>query len=249
MSSASKFHCQLKSYVVFTFSPAYNTDILWLGRPEKCIWMFACIIMHKGPLKSSRYFYHTKVSYVLNWMRFILFPLDVSRSWMLIYLIVLRIFIIQQHWPHILVCYTFFSKYPKYINKKCVVTWHGPPDILRGVSRRCADPKSAPAADSPRSGWWTVSRNYTVWFKTSDVKKPKFNQYWPVVLTLLNGSDSRFQNLAMFWMWRQHDMALWSHDRGAWLNHLSLTAASSVNCWASLLTTWLDCGNRVIRKF
>ena len=50
---------------------------------------------------------------------------------------------------------------------------YGPTDLPRVVSGRRADRRSAPAADSPRGIWWTVSRNYTVWFLSRDVKKYK----------------------------------------------------------------------------
>ena len=100
------------------------------------------------------------------------------------------------------------------------------------------------ATDSPRDVWWTVSRNYTVLFLFRYVKNTNFNQYLPVILMSLGVWDSKFGKLVMFWMWRHHDMALWRHGSGAWHNCLILTPTAE----PTLLTTWLDCGNRVIRE-
>ena len=91
-----------------------------------------------------------------------------------------------------------------------------------------------PATDSPREIWWTVSRNYTVLFLSRDVKNTKFNQYLPVLWASLNGWDSRFRKFVMFWMWRDHDMALWRHGGGTWHNGLILTTASNGNSWADV---------------
>ena len=57
--------------------------------------------------------------------------------------------------------------------------------IPRKLSGPRADRRSAPATDSLRDVWWTVSRNYTVLFLSRDVKNTKFNQYLPIVLTSL----------------------------------------------------------------
>ena len=99
----------------------------------------------------------------------------------------------------------------------------------------------APAADSAREIWWTVSRNYTLLFLSRVVKNTKFNQYLPVDLTSLNVSNSRFRKPVMFWRWRRHGVALWRHGRGAWRNCLLLATASNVNCWADVVNhvTWL----------
>ena len=101
--------------------------------------------------------------------------------------------------------------------------------------------RSAPAADSPREIWWTVSRNYIVLFLSRDVKNTKFNQYLPADLTSLNVSNSSFRKSVMFWRWRCHGVALWRHGRGAWHNFLLLATASNVNCWAAVANhvTWL----------
>ena len=100
---------------------------------------------------------------------------------------------------------------------------------------------AAPAADSPREIWWTVSRNYTVLFLSRDVKNTKFNQYLHVDLTSHNVSNSRFRKPVMFWRWRRYGVALWRHGRGAWNNCLLLATASNVNCWADVANhvTWL----------
>ena len=74
----------------------------------------------------------------------------------------------------------------------------------RGVSDRRAGRRSAPAADSPREIWWTISRNYTVLFSSRDAKNTKFKQYLLVDLTSLNVPNSRFQKPVMFWRWRHH---------------------------------------------
>ena len=76
----------------------------------------------------------------------------------------------------------------------------------------------------------------------------KFNRYLPVDLTSLNVSNSRFRKPVMFWRWRRHGVALWRHGRGAWHNCLPLATASKSTDELMLLTTWLDCGKRVIRK-
>ena len=107
---------------------------------------------------------------------------------------------------------------------------------------------SAPAADSPRDIWWTVSRNNTVLFLSRDAKNTKFNQYLPVDLTALNVSNLRFRKPVMFWRWRRHGVALWRHGRDAWHNCLLLATASNVNCWADVANHVTDCGKRVIRK-
>ena len=91
-----------------------------------------------------------------------------------------------------------------------------------------------PAADSPREVWWTISCNNTVLFSSSDVKTTKFNQHLPMVLTLFNMSNSRFQKLVMFQMWCHHGIILWHHSDGAWHNGLFLTTASNVNCWTNV---------------
>ena len=80
---------------------------------------------------------------------------------------------------------------------------------------------SAPAADSPREIWRTVSRIYTVLFLSRVVKNTKFNQYLPVDLTSLNVSNSRSRKPVMFWRWRRHGVALWRHGAGAWHNFCS----------------------------
>ena len=105
--------------------------------------------------------------------------------------------------------------------------------------------ESLPAAHSPREIWWTVSRNYTVLFLSRDVRNAKFNQYLPVDLTSLNVSHSRFRKPVMFWRWRRHGVAWWRHGRGAWHNCLLLATSAAE---LMLLTTWLGCGKRVIRK-
>ena len=106
-------------------------------------------------------------------------------------------------------------------------------------------PQVSPAADSPREIWWAVSHNYTVLSLSRDVKNTKFSQYLPVDLTSLNVSNSRFRKPVMFRRWRRHGIALWRHGRGAWHNCLLLATSTAE---PMLLTTWLDCGNRVIRK-
>ena len=59
--------------------------------------------------------------------------------------------------------------------------------------------------------------------------------YWPVLLKSLNMSDSRFEKLVMFWIWRHHYMALGRHGGGAWHKGLVLTKASSnPNSWADV---------------
>ena len=44
-------------------------------------------------------------------------------------------------------------------------------------------------------------------------------------------------------MWSHHVIALWRHGAGAW-RQLATSTADMI-----LLTTWLDCGKRVIRVF
>ena len=110
--------------------------------------------------------------------------------------------------------------------------WNNKTVLLRG---------SAPAADSPREVWWTISCNYTVLFLSRDVKNTNFNQYLPVDLTSLNESNSRFRKPVMFWRWRRHGVVLWRHSRGTWHNCLLLATASNVNYWADVANhvTWL----------
>ena len=66
----------------------------------------------------------------------------------------------------------------------------------------------------------------------------KCNQYLPGNLASIIVSNSGFQTLVMFWMWRHHGIALWCHGDGAWHNALFLTTASNINCWT-------DVANRV----
>ena len=82
---------------------------------------------------------------------------------------------------------------------------------------------------TPR-GRWTASHNFTVLFLSHDVKNTKFVAFF----MLLNVSDSTFLKLSMFWMWHQHDMALWCHGGGAWHSSLILTTASNGNSWADV---------------
>ena len=86
-----------------------------------------------------------------------------------------------------------------------------------------------------------ITYNYTVLFLSRDVKNTKLNQYFPVDLTSLNVSNSRFRKPVMFWRWRRHGVALWRLGRGAWHNCLLLATASDVNCWADVANhlTWL----------
>ena len=100
--------------------------------------------------------------------------------------------------------------------------------LLRDTVHQTSRRESA-AADSPRDVWWTVSRNYIVLFLSRDVKNTKFNQYSTVFWRRFNVSASRFRKLAMFWIWRHHDMAMWRHGDGAWHNGLILTTASNAN--------------------
>ena len=127
-------------------------------------------------------------------------------------------------------CYTIYTIY----NNKTVVAWYSPPDLPRGVSGRHADHRSAPAVDSPREIWWTISHNYTVLFISCDVKNTKFNQYSHVDLMSLNVSNSRFWKPVMFWKWRRHGIAFWHQDHCAWHKFLPLMTASNVNCWADV---------------
>ena len=106
--------------------------------------------------------------------------------------------------------------------------------VSPGESATGADRRTAPAADSPREIWWSVSRNYRILFLSRDVKNTKFNQYLPEDLTSLNVFNSRFRKPVMFWRWRYHGVALWRHGRGAWHNCLLLTKASNVNRWADV---------------
>ena len=95
--------------------------------------------------------------------------------------------------------------------------------------------RSAPATDSLREFWWTVSHNNTVLFLSRDFKTTKINQYSPVVLVYLNVPNSRFQKHILIWMWRHLGIVLWRHYCGAWHNALLLTTtASNVNCWADV---------------
>ena len=65
-------------------------------------------------------------------------------------------------------------------------------------------------------------------------QKYKINQRLPMVFTSLNVSQSGFLKLVMFWIWRHQDITLWRHSGNAW-----------DNAELTLLTTWLDCGQRV----
>ena len=103
-------------------------------------------------------------------------------------------------------------------NDKTVLLRDTVHQISLGESAAAGADRSAPAADSPREIWWTVSRNYTVLFLSRDAKNIKKN-----------------------WRWRRHAVALWRHDRGAWHNCLLLATASNINCWADIANhvTWL----------
>ena len=81
-------------------------------------------------------------------------------------------------------------------------------------------------------GTYHVTTQFYFYPVMSKIKK--FNQYLPMLLTLLNVSDSRFRKIVMFWMWRHHDMALWHHGGGAWHNDLILMTASIGNSWADI---------------
>ena len=129
----------------------------------------------------------------------------------------------------------------------------GPPDIPRGVSgcQAQADQWSAPAADSSRDVWWTVSLNYTVLSLSCDVKNSKLNQYiyqcfWHHVMC--RTQDFGYSSVVMFWMWRHHDMALWRQEGGLGTMVSSWWQLATPTAELMLLTTWLDCGKRVIRK-
>ena len=87
----------------------------------------------------------------------------------------------------------------------------------------------------------------TFLFLSEDIKNTKYAQYAPVVWHRWACRTQDFGKLVMICMWHNHDMALWRHGICARHNNLFRTTASNVNC-LSLLATWLDCGEKVIRK-
>ena len=84
-----------------------------------------------------------------------------------------------------------------------------------GVSRRQADLSSAPATDTARDVWRTISYHYTVLFLSCDIKS---SQYLPEVLTYRTHDFV----LVMLWMWCYHK-ALWRHGDGVWCTAMIYT--------------------------
>ena len=123
--------------------------------------------------------------------------------------------------------------------------------LLRGtVHRHRADrPSDSPAAtDSPRDAWWTVSCSYTFWFLSRDVKNTKYNQYFPVFWRRLTCPTQDFGNSYCF----EHDVIMSGHCDITVVgldtivcSYLQLATSTTE---LTLLTTWFDCGKRVIRK-
>ena len=79
----------------------------------------------------------------------------------------------------------------------------------------------------PRDVWWTVPRNYAVFFSFRVVKHSNWKQYLPVVLMSLNVSNSTFRKLAIFWVWPQHGHSIVTSRRWCFFLMTAINVNSS----------------------